>query len=494
MKQYFFIFFMACFISAAQAEDLLRYDLNADNIASWKVSNKSITVNLVDAVREAFYDLTEKNFGRELEIHIDGKLVFSPVIRASIPSGVIAFDNKPELLSALNVCCQRLRILVNAYTQENFVANKDKYAPTLMVDEKMVNAWGIAIRPKGAGGHFWVTAKDTSIEYVGDVKKSANPTLQNLHQDDLKAMTLPVGGEENFATGIVFSNSTEDFVITQDVAGKPPITAPAKFLFASDGGIISAWTERKNADGSFDRAAEAITVVDQSSEGAQFFGLAISHDYSRLYAADFGLRPSIKVFNGEFKPLDINFDQPFDDNKNGIVDPGEYAPFNIQALQTPRGENHLFATYAKTQICPAEEVAKKTCAEGALFVGEEDTKNPGSGRLAEFNEDGKLVAVWQDGGKLSAPWGMAFAPADFGALSGMMLVANFGDGTIAGYDVETRGFKDVMRDEKGNSIKIDKVWGILFGNGESLGDSNALYYAAGPEDEADGIFGALRVK
>ena len=40
-------------------------------------------------------------------------------------------------------------------------------------------------------------------------------------------------------------------------------------------------------------------------------------------------------------------------------------------------------------------------------------------------------------------------------------------------------------------VKIDKVWGLLFGNGESLGDKNALYFAAGPDDEKDGIFGSL---
>jgi hypothetical protein len=39
---------------------------------------------------------------------------------------------------------------------------------------------------------------------------------------------------------------------------------------------------------------------------------------------------------------------------------------------------------------------------------------------------------------------------------------------------------------------IDKIWGILFGNGESLGDTNALYFAAGPKDETDGVFGSLR--
>ncbi|MFN7902249.1 MAG: TIGR03118 family protein [Holosporales bacterium] len=379
----------------------------------------------------------------------------------------------------------------NRYLQTNFVANTAKYKAAT-IDPALINAWAIAIRPAGAGGHFWVTGKNISFQYVGDVQQSPNPTLRRLHTDHLAHITLPVGGDENFATGVVFSGSNEHFSITQEVKGADPITAPAKFLFASDGGIISAWTERKKADDSLDQPDKAITVIDRSKDGTQFFGLAISHDYSTLYAADFGAQPTIHAFDGKFQPKTIAFDTPFDTNKNGQVDPGEYAPFNIQALKTPAGDNHLFITYAKTQACPKEEIRKGTCTTGTLFVGEEDTSKPGLGRLAEFTEAGKLVSVWNDGGKLSAPWGVVYAPEDFGVLSGTLLVANFGDGSIAAYNPTTRKFVDFLRDTKGKPVKIDKIWGLLFGNGESLGDKNALYFAAGPNDEKDGLFGSLR--
>lgn len=380
----------------------------------------------------------------------------------------------------------------NRYEDTPFVANKDSYRPTLATDLRFINAWGIAIRPAGAGGHFWVTAKDISYEYVGDVRKSNDTMLQTLHQDALKEVKLPVGGDANFATGTVFSGSKSDFVITQNIEGKEPITAPAKFLFASDGGIISAWTERKNADGTIDFPTDAVTVIDESKNGAQFFGLAMSADYSKLYVADFGKKPAIITYNGKFQPEPILFDSPFDDNKNGMVDAGEYAPFNIQSLKTPEGKNHLFVAYAKTQPCPADAIKEGACKKGEIFAGEEDIEKAGNGRVAEFTEDGRLVRVWKDGGKLSAPWGFAFAPKDFGALSNTLLVSNFGDGTIAAYDPATTEFKDVIRNKAGKPVMIDKIWGILFGNGESLGDSNALYYAAGPEDETDGVFGALR--
>ncbi len=382
----------------------------------------------------------------------------------------------------------------NSFSETVFYASKAKYKPVYGVEPRMIDAWGLAIRPAGAGGHFWLTAKDISYEYVGDVANASDEKLRKLYQEDkLKEVKLPIGGKDHFATATVFLDSKENFVITQEIKGVEPITAPSKFLFASDGGIISAWTERKHEDGTFDRSHVANAVIDESKDGKQFFGLAANAGYDRLYAANFGEKPGIEVFDGKFKPLDVKFDLPFDDNKNGVVDAGEYAPFNVMDLKTPSGENHVFVTYAKTKFCDAEGLKKKECKKGELYAGEEDTDKPGQGRLAEFTEDGKLVAVWKDDGHLSAPWGMAFAPDNFGALSGKLLVGNFGDGTIAAFDPSTHEFVDVMKTAKGKPVKIEKIWAIIFGNGSSLGDSNALYYAAGPNDEKDGKWGSLRL-
>ena len=396
------------------------------------------------------------------------------------------------LCAFLSVSSPALAASPNAYVQHNLIANKSSYGAD-QVDKNLIDAWGIAIRPAGAGGHFWVGGKDLSFEYIGDVTKSPDEKLRKLSQDEkLKTVKVPVGGSDHFTTGIAFVDSKNNFVITQSIKGVDPVTAPSKFIFASDGGVISAWTERKHPDGTFDRSGDALSVIDQSKEGAQFFGVTLNDSYDRMYVADFGAAPGIKVFGGDFKPLDVKFDMPFDDNKNGKVDPGEYAPFNIQNLPTSHG-GHIFVSYAKTQACPAVEVKKGTCKEGALFEGEEDTDKPGQGRVAEFTTSGRLLAVWKDAGKLSAPWGMAFAPKDFGALSGDLLVANFGDGSIAAFNPETREFVDVLRDAKGKPIKIEKIWGLIFGNGVSLGDENALYFSAGPDDEKDGLFGSLRL-
>ena len=46
----------------------------------------------------------------------------------------------------------------NSYRQSILVATSLAYKP-LIVEPGLVNAWGLAIRPAGVGGHFWVTAR-----------------------------------------------------------------------------------------------------------------------------------------------------------------------------------------------------------------------------------------------------------------------------------------------------------------------------------------------
>ena len=367
-----------------------------------------------------------------------------------------------------------------AYIQTNLAANKPEYGASLLFPE-MINAWGIAIRPAGAGGHFWVTASGISHEFVGDVTASADPVLRILHQDELKTVTIPNGKTGN-ATGMVF-NEAKQFVITQAISGKQAITAPAKFITATDTGIVSAWTEQKLADGSFDRSPAFTTVADFSGQGAQIFGVALSEKFDRLFLADFGMTPRIRVLDGSFKELPVAFANPFDENKNGKVDAGEFAPFNIQSLTHPDGSKSLFVSYAKL-MSAGEELSLDASKEG---------ENPDMGKLVEFDYEGHVLAVWRDEKKLNAPWGLAFAPQYFGAFSGMLLVGNFGGrGRIAVFDPQTKSFVAFMRGQNGEAIGIPGLWGIIFGNGASLGDANALYFAAGPEDEKDGLFGTLR--
>ena len=40
-------------------------------------------------------------------------------------------------------------------------------------------------------------------------------------------------------------------------------------------------------------------------------------------------------------------------------------------------------------------------------------------------------------------------------------------------------------------VAIDGLWAIEFGNGDAAGPPTSLYFTAGPDDEAHGLFGKV---
>jgi len=166
-------------------------------------------------------------------------------------------------------------------------------------------------------------------------------------------------------------------------------------------------------------------------------------------------------------------------------------PFNIQVLDW-RGVDHAFVAYAKSRPDPDDPSRFLAGEEDAIHASVEGPR-PDRGRVAMFDLDGRLVKTFADDGRLNAPWGLAIAPTDFGALSGALLVGSFGGaGRIAAFDVDSGGFIDFMRRPDGRPVAIEGLWGLQFGNGASLGDAAALCFAAGTGDESQGRFGALR--
>lgn len=426
----------------------------------------------------------------------------------------------------------------NRYAVTTFVASDAAAsAPTVATVPALVDAWGIAIRPAGIPGHFWVLAGDKSYEYVGDVTGRTTPpcTAAGALCADLaplvdNTITFPgfpldtaTGRPDIYnahATGVVFNANPASFVITQTPVApsvdRSPVTAGAKFLFTTSFGAVYAWTERKHADGSFDRADTAVKIFDSRDDPndcGQFYGMALNPGSSRLYIADFGTDTGVcsgaaaranvaksfrvRVFdsalqaNGRLREITATlaggaaFVNPFANNPAAIV-AGDFVPWNVQLV----GQS-LFVAYAQVQQDPRAAVGTPWPAH--------EVHAAGAGRIAEFDLDGRLVAVWDDRGLLDAPWGLALAPANFGALSGTLLVGNFGDdgsgsprGALTAFDTGARRAVNYVRDAAGAPLQVPGVWGIVFGNGDTLGDSNALYFAAGPNAEAGGSFGVVR--
>jgi uncharacterized protein (TIGR03118 family) len=96
-------------------------------------------------------------------------------------------------------------------------------------------------------------------------------------------------------------------------------------------------------------------------------------------------------------------------------------------------------------------------------------------------------------GQLNAPWGVAWAPASFFGddenAQPAILVGNFGDGHINAYSLDGVFLKELRT--HGAPLVIDGLWAIMFPPSTSTIDPNRLYFAAGPDDEQDGLFGYI---
>ena len=154
--------------------------------------------------------------------------------------------------------------------------------------------------------------------------------------------------------------------------------------------------------------------------------------------------------------------------------PAGYAPFGIKSIN-----GKLYVTFAQQDAAKHDDVA-----------------GLGHGFIDVFDTNGNLLERLVSNGSLDSPWGLALAPADFGAFSNDLLVGNFGDGTISGFDPTTGQPLGQLDDPQGNAITIDGLWGLLFGNGGNGGATDELFFSAGIPGpggsiEDHGLFGYL---
>ncbi|MCM3878967.1 MAG: TIGR03118 family protein, partial [Vicinamibacterales bacterium] len=149
--------------------------------------------------------------------------------------------------------------------------------------------------------------------------------------------------------------------------------------------------------------------------------------------------------------------------------PRDFAPFGIQNVL-----GDLVVTYAKRD----ED-------------GEDDVPGRGLGVVNIFDANGRFLRRLTTGGKLNAPWGVSFSPAGFGRFGGTLLVGNFGDGRISAFDLRTGTFLGQLRNADGRRLTLPGLWGLAFGNGQRGQSADALFFAAGPNDEANGVYGRI---
>ena len=83
------------------------------------------------------------------------------------------------------------------------------------------------------------------------------------------------------------------------------------------------------------------------------------------------------------------------------------------------------------------------------------------------------------------------APANFGTLSGALLIGNFGDGKINGFNATTGALIHALGDASGNPIVNSGLWGLWFGNGGRNQPVNTLYLSAGLNGEINGLYARI---
>jgi len=345
------------------------------------------------------------------------------------------------------------------YKQTNLVS--DIPGRAAVTDMHLKNPWGMA---SSNTSPFWVSDNGTGVATLYTGAGQPVPLVVTIPPP-------PGSAGPSTPTGQVF-NGTADFVVS-----KGGSSGPSLFIFATEDGTISGWNPCVPPPGpscappSPPLSTTAVLAVDNSGSGAVYKGLAIGSTASGnfLYAANFHAG-TIDVLDKSFAPVSLppgSFSDP--------DIPSGFAPFNIQNL-----EGKLYVTYAK------QDAAKH-----------DDVKGKGNGFVDVFNTNGEFLQRVASRGHLNSPWGLVFAPEDFGRFSGDLLVGNFGDGLIHAYSREGDHFHfhGRLHGPDGQPIAIDGLWALRFGSDNTPntrnGPTNVLFFTAGLNDEADGLFGSL---
>ncbi len=339
------------------------------------------------------------------------------------------------------------RLAAPAYTQTNLVSDVAGWAQ--IQDKNLVNPWGVSFLPAtttGPASPLWVSDNGPGLStlYAGGVHggpQSIAPLV----------VTIPGGAPTGQA-----SNPSSGFVVT----AADTSSGPAKFLFVGETGHITGWnpTVGASAPGATSTQAQDAIVTPH----AIYKGLAMGQTPKgpRLYAANFG-SGQVEMYNSTWGR--VHFPNAFVDR----MLPKGFAPFNVMV-----SGDRVYVAYAKAD-------------------GLDEVDGPGLGRVDIFTLSGQLVHRLAGSRWLDAPWGMAIAPAGFGAFSGDLIVGNFGNGRIHAFRPNTLSFVGTLRDGQDHPITIDGLWSLIVGSGTE-GGTDELVFTAGPDDESHGLLGTLR--
>ncbi len=339
------------------------------------------------------------------------------------------------LISIVFAGCQNSTPTTAAPPSQGFLvtpltANESTYGAA-HVDSNLQDAWGLAV---GLGGGFWIADRASGGTSLYDSNGIPAGVFYRVNGP---------GRTKGSPTGIV-ANTLGSFPVG--------ILGASTFIFSSLNGTISALP-------SFIGTSDSTRIVLDRSSSSSYTGLALASTSTgpRLYA------PNIK--NQSLDPIDQNF-APLPQIIDRNFAQG-YTPFNAVVIDTQLFVTHAFKSANFVQV-------------GVAGAG------LGSVDIYDLNGNYEKTLI-PTGAQLNSPWGLAIAPTTFGSFSGKLLVGNFGDGKINVFDRSTGSFIGTLNDASGNPIVIQGLWALLVYN-------NTLYYTAGPNNGADGVFGKITLR
>jgi uncharacterized protein (TIGR03118 family) len=320
----------------------------------------------------------------------------------------------------------------DTFTQTDLVSDVSGLAAN--TDPNLKNPWGVSF---SATSPFWASDQATGVATLYGATGAPVALVVTIPG----STTGPSG-----PTGQVF-NSSSGFLLTNGNGVK------ASFIFDSLNGTITGWNGGTTA-----------VVEATGPTGAVYTGLAqgTSAIGSVLYAANSGASPGINVFDSSWHSATLS---------GSFTDPNlpaGFVPFNVQNLN-----GNIYVTYAMLN------------PKGGAMPG---------GYVDEFDANGvfiKTIASNGAVGPLFAPWGIVFAPPSFGSYSNDLLIGNFGNGEIDVYNPTTDAFLGTLNGNDGVPLVNGALWALETRAPGSGFDPDAVYFTAGINDEADGLFGEI---
>jgi uncharacterized protein (TIGR03118 family) len=337
------------------------------------------------------------------------------------------------LFSVMDVSAQ-----ANSYTITPIVNNTQ--------DSFLVNPWGLS-RPAKAStkeNEWWASDNATGYTTLYYANETGSQSLAGL----VISVPSATGSGLGTPTGTAYNPAVG------------PGPGPDNFAFATLDGTIQNWNSgtrpAQAGSGCYQCHTNTTAVmVNNSSKGALYTGLTETTNPATKAPAYYAANHAggVEAYDAAtFAPITLS--GAFSDPKI----PASYKAYGIQSISS-----YILVTFFN--------------GTSGGYVDVFDTEGDLKLRLAQ--------------GEFDEPWGIALAPANFGAFSNTVLVANTTSGMIAAFN--TKGvFEGYLEDATGTPIVIPGLWGIEFGDGNAeSGPTNTLYYSAGGSFYTTGVFGAI---